>query len=153
MATEEKIRKLAEALNPRELLFAAGVIKGMPLNDSYIDAGYNASTPHSMNTNSYRLRNKPHVKAYIDAHLEEITTDSICSIKRRQEILSEMIEDTSLYVKHRQSAIDLLNRMDRIYTGDTEDEEKSAKQLSLMKKIQGLLEGDSSKPRSGESIL
>ena len=81
--------------------------------DAYVKAGFSKSSAYK---NASTLRKKKEISEYIKEINDKILEDAILSARERKKILSEMAKNDDVAPNDRRGAIDLLNRMEALYT-------------------------------------
>lgn len=108
---------MSELANARHEAFAQGLAKGEKQKDAYT-----AAFPRSQHWKDQTIYNKASQLAKQEDVIERVqelqqqaTNDTVISITRRKEILSQMAESKEESTLARIKAIDTLNRMDGAY--------------------------------------
>ena len=109
-------------LTSRQEAFAFNVASGLSQYESYINAGY-SNNPNRVivDTNAYKLSNNNQIITRITELKATTESKKVLNLTQRKEKLSQIVTDGNFSpenITHRDrlSAIDLLNKMDKVYS-------------------------------------
>lgn len=109
---------MSELTNARHEAFAQGIAEGMKKKDAYTAAFPNSQRwkDQTIYNRASELAKREEVAERVQELQQQATNETILSITRRKEILSQMAEDKQESSQARIKAIDTLNRMEGVYT-------------------------------------
>lgn len=130
-------------LTAKQEAFVLNILQGMSHADAYRNAGYSVDNmlPATIYNNAYMLTRDSDVKARLmELKAEQEANDPrILSIAERKRILSEIAQaqgDEKPRSRDRIAAIDIHNKMDRVYA-DVPQAQTQALQINVMVKGEG----------------
>lgn len=108
---------MSELNNARHEAFAQGIAEGKKQKDAYTAAFPNAQRwkDQTIYNRASELAKREDVAERVQELQQQATSETIISITRRKEILSQMAESREESTLARIKAIDTLNRMDGAY--------------------------------------
>jgi len=116
--------------------FCIEYIKSGNATEAYKKA-FNAENmkPTTINKKAYELLKKPEIKEFIEKTREQTIEESIIDIKQRKAYLSKLITDSKADISEKLKAIDLLNKMDGVYTQKMEHKGLNLQQIEIQRTI------------------
>lgn len=138
---------MAKELTRKQKGFCEIYLKTGNATQSYIDAGYKATTRAVADANARRLLGKDSVRSYMKTRVEELDSKSIADANEVLQYLTKVMRgeeedqfglDASL--QDRTKAAELLGKRYRLFSDKLEDKETKEDKLDkLMKTVKGAL--------------
>lgn len=116
--------------------FCIEYIKSGNATEAYKKA-FNAENmkQNTINKKAYELLKKPEIQEYIDSIRTKIEDEAIIETKQRKIFLSNLIRDSKADISEKLKAIDLLNKMDGVYTQKMEHKGLNLQQIEIQRTI------------------
>lgn len=121
-------------LTPKRELFAQKIVEGMSQADAYRSAySCEKMSDKTIWENASRLMADSKVLARVNELREQISKESIMTAQKRLEWLSEVIRSEERMTSDKLRAVDIMNKMEGLYTTRIEGD------LNVSKKLEDLI--------------
>lgn len=121
-------------LTPKRELFAQKIVEGMSQADAYRSAySCEKMSDKTIWENASRLMADSKVLARVNELREQISKESIMTAQKRLEWLSEVIRSEDRMTSDKLRAVDIMNKMEGLYTTKIEGD------LNVSKKLEDLI--------------
>ena len=121
-------------LTPKRELFAQKIVEGMSQADAYRSAySCEKMSDKTIWENASRLMADSKVLARVNELREQISKESIMTAQKRLEWLSEVIRSEDRMTSDKLRAVDIMNKMEGLYTTRIEGD------LNVSKKLEDLI--------------
>jgi phage terminase small subunit len=116
--------------------FCIEYIKSGNATEAYKKA-FNAENmkPTTINKKAYELLKKPEIKEFIEKTREQTIDEAIIETKQRKIFLSNLIRDDKADISEKLKAIDLLNKMDGVYTQKVEHKGLNVQKIEIKRTV------------------